>query len=200
MMERVSFPFHCVHKGVRAVGKTEVDRALVANKAAAVQIVPIGDEHRDWLRKRVQEIWNGRFVVTRGVAYEPANLPGFVALKNGVPAGVATYRMDTEQGECELITLDSFAQWQGIGSALMDAVEEGARKNGCSRLWMVTTNDNIDGLRFYQRKGYVISKVHLNAVEQSRKIKPTIPITGNYGIDIRDEIELEKYLWCAMGW
>jgi GNAT superfamily N-acetyltransferase len=171
-----------------------------ARKPVVVQIVPVGDEHRDWLRKRVQEIWNGRFVVTRGVAYEPANLPGFVALRDGVPVGVATYRIEEEQNECELITIDSFVQWQGVGSALMDAVEEEARKHGCSRLWMITTNDNIDGLRFYQRKGYVISKVHLNAIEQSRKIKPSIPITGCYDIDIRDEIELEKYLWCWIGW
>jgi GNAT superfamily N-acetyltransferase len=183
-----------------AMARTDVRQPLApkGTAAGAVHIVPIGEEHREWLRKRVQEIWNGRFVVSRGVAHEPANLPGFVALRDDNPVGVATYCMD--QGECELITLDSFVQWQGIGSALMETVEEEARKNGCSRLWMITTNDNIDGLRFYQRKGYVISAVHLNAVEQSRKIKPTIPLVGMYGIDIRDEIELEKQLWCWIGW
>ena len=181
------------------MGKIDANAAVLAKGGGHVQIVAITEEHRDWLRKRVQEIWNGRCVVQRGVAYEPADLPGFIALKDGEPVGVATYRL--EQGsDCELITLDSFKQWHGIGSALMEAVEEEARKNGCARMWMVTTNDNIDGLRFYQRKGYVISAVHVNAVEQSRKLKPTIPLVGMYGIAIRDEIELERLLWCWIGW
>lgn len=163
-----------------------------------LEIKPIGDEHRDWLRSRVQEIWNGRFVVSRGVQHEPANLPGFLAVKDGVPIGVATYQLC--DGECELITIDSFSQWQGVGTALIEAVEEEARKQGCSRMWMITTNDNIDGLRFYQRRGYVISSVHVNAIDESRKLKPSIPLVGQYGIDIRDEIELEKHLWCWIGW
>lgn len=163
-----------------------------------VEIVPIGDQHREYLRHQVQKLWNGRFVVTRGVAYEPANLPGFLAMKNGEPVGVATYHVDGS--ETELVTLDALIQWQGIGSALIDAVEEEARKSGCSRMWMITTNDNVDGLRFYQRKGYVIAAVHVNAVDESRKLKPTIPFIGNYDIPIRDEIELEKHLWCWIGW
>ncbi len=163
-----------------------------------ITIKPITDDDREWLRSKVQEIWNGRFVVSRGVAYEPANLPGFIAVKDGKTVGVATYYI--HDSECELITIDSLAQWQGVGTALIEAVEEEARKQACGRMWMITTNDNIDGLRFYQRRGYVICAVHLNAVEESRKLKPNIPLTGNYGIDIRDEIELEKNLWCWIGW
>lgn len=177
------------------MGKAE---SVISKSSGTLEIQPISDEHRDWLRKRVQEIWNGRFVVSRGIAHEPANLPGFLAVKDGKPIGVATFRK--EQDECELVTIDAFSQWQGVGSALIEAVEEEARKSGCSRMWMITTNDNIDGLRFYQRKGYVISAVHLNAVEESRKLKPTIPLVGNYDIPIRDEIELEKFLWCWIGW
>ncbi|GAB6277014.1 MAG: hypothetical protein SAMD01599839_15540 [Rectinema sp.] len=58
-------------------------------------------------------------------------------------------------------------------------------------MWLVTTNDNIDALRFYQKRGFELLKIHRNAISKSRKIKPTIPETGNYGISIRDEIELE---------
>jgi GNAT superfamily N-acetyltransferase len=163
-----------------------------------LEIKPIGDEHREWLRSRVQEIWNGRFVVSCGVAYEPSNLPGFLAVQDGVTVGVATYYI--HDSECELITLDSFTQWAGVGTALIEAVEEEARKQACGRMWMITTNDNLDGLRFYQRRGYVICAVHLNAIDESRKLKPSIPLVGNYGINIRDEIELEKNLWCWIGW
>ena|ERR1700679_8298 len=171
----------------------------VSKIAPGITIVPVNDEHRASLKdRRIEEVWNKRLVVTRGIAHEPANLPGFVALQNGTPVGVATYF--GREGEMELVTLDSFVQWQGIGTALIEAVEEEARNNSYSRLWMVTTNDNVDALRFYQCRGYVISAVHCNAVDESRKLKPNIPFEGNYGIPIRDEIELEKYLWCWIGW
>ncbi|MBZ0184769.1 MAG: GNAT family N-acetyltransferase [Candidatus Obscuribacterales bacterium] len=170
-----------------------------SNTKAVVNITtrPIEESDRGWLQSRVQEIWNGRFVVSRGVAYEPANLTGFLAIKDGEPVGVATYYI--KDGECELITLDALSQWQGVGTALIEAVEEEARNQACSRMWMIATNDNIDGLRFYQRRGYVICAVHPGAIEQSRKLKPSIPLVGNYSIEIRDEIELEKNLYCWIG-
>ncbi len=48
--------------------------------ATGLQILPLGPEHRDYLKKHIQEIWNGRFVISRGIAYEPAMLPGFIAM------------------------------------------------------------------------------------------------------------------------
>lgn len=174
------------------------ERAASSKSSSVLEIRAVGDEHRDWLNQKMKEIWSGRFVVTRGIAHEPATLPGFIAYEKDVPVGVATYHIS--DSECELITLDALSQWHGVGTALIDAVEEEARKQACSRMWMITTNDNIDGLRFYQRRGYVMCAVHINAIDQSRKIKPTIPLVGNYGIEIRDEIELEKYLWCWSGW
>ena len=36
--------------------------------------------------------------------------------------------------------------------------------------------------------------VYPDAVENSRQLKPEIPLVGNDGIPIRDEIELEKLL------
>ena len=62
------------------------------------------------------------------------------------------------------------------------------------KLWVITTNDNLDALRFYQKRGYTITKVHTDALKGWRKQKPEIPETGFYDIPIRDEIELEKDL------
>jgi hypothetical protein len=60
---------------------------------------------------------------------------------------------------------------------------------------VVTTNDNVDALRFYQRRGFRLTAVRCGAVDQSRRtVKPQIPVTGNYGIPIRDEIELVQDL------
>ena len=76
----------------------------------------------------------------------------------------------------------------------MAAVEQQAREAGARRIWLITTNDNLDVLRFYQRRGYRLAAVFPGAVDEARKQKPTIPLTGFYGIPIRDEILPEKTL------
>ena len=65
---------------------------------------------------------------------------------------------------------------------------------GWKRVWLITTNDNLDAIRFYQRRGFMISAIYKNALEFSRKLKPSIPTIGRYGIYMRDEIEFEKQL------
>jgi ribosomal protein S18 acetylase RimI-like enzyme len=78
----------------------------------------------------------------------------------------------------------------GIGTTLIDAIEALTRPR---RLWLVTTNDNLDALRFYQRRGFRIVDTRVGAVEDARRtLKPTIPESGSYGIEIRDEIVLER--------
>jgi hypothetical protein len=66
---------------------------------------------------------------------------------------------------------------------------------GCRRYWVLTTNDNVDALRFYQRRGFRLTAVRCGAVDEARRtVKPEIPLTGDYGIPIRDEIELAQDL------
>ncbi|WP_208896861.1 GNAT family N-acetyltransferase [Streptomyces incarnatus] len=69
-----------------------------------------------------------------------------------------------------------------------------ARGVGSGRLWLVTTNDNVRDLRFYQRYGFDLVAVHRDAVARSRALKPTIPRLGMDGIPIRHELELELRL------
>ncbi len=90
------------------------------------------------------------------------------------------------------MTLDSLEEFQGIGSALLKAAEGIAQAHHCTRIWLVTTNDNLNALRFYQKRGYRITGVHPDAVTEARKLKPYIPTIGEFGIPLRDEIELEK--------
>jgi ribosomal protein S18 acetylase RimI-like enzyme len=92
------------------------------------------------------------------------------------------------------VTIDSDKPSIGVGTVLIDAVKEIARQAGCSRLWLITTNDNMNALRFYQKRGFVLVAVHRNALEQSRKLKPEIPLIGDDEIPLRDEIELEMML------
>ena len=81
-----------------------------------------------------------------------------------------------------------------IPSFLINAVREAALSAACHRVWLITTNDNIQALRFYQRRGFELVAVHRDAIKESRKLKPEIPEVGMHGIPLRDEIELELKL------
>jgi len=105
------------------------------------------------------------------------------------PAALVTYRINGNK--CEIVTLNCLVEGAGIGSALIDTVREMAISAHCKRLWLITTNDNTKALRFYQKRGFSLVAIYPNALEQSRQLKPEIPLVGNDGIPIRDEIELE---------
>jgi ribosomal protein S18 acetylase RimI-like enzyme len=77
---------------------------------------------------------------------------------------------------------------------LIEGVKSTAVSKKCRRIWLITTNDNTSGLRFYQKRGFVLSALYRNALEQSRELKPEIPSVGLDGIPLRDEIELELIL------
>lgn len=158
-------------------------------------IEPLSDKYRNCVRERTNEVFGGTFVISRGVSHEPANLPGFIALSGKEVVGLATYQF--ANNECELVTIDALIQGRAVGSQLLRAVEEVATASNCQRLWLVTTNDNLDALRFYDKCGYRIKQVYAGSIAKSRIIKPSIPEIGNYGIPIRDEVELEKVLRTA---
>jgi GNAT superfamily N-acetyltransferase len=157
-----------------------------------IEIRSIDQSDRDWIRRETERLFGGSAVISRGVAHEPAALPGFVAWLGGDRAGVATYRLDA--GEAELVTIDALERRLGVGTALLEAVEQACREAGIGRLWLITTNDNLDAVRFYQRRGYRLAGIHREALAESRKLKPSIPLVGNFGIPIRDELLLAKNL------
>jgi GNAT superfamily N-acetyltransferase len=144
---------------------------------------------REWVRELMLERWGSEKVVSRGVLYETGALPGFKAIRDNEPAGLVTYNIIEDN--CEIVTLDSLIENIGIATALIDEVKGIAAKNGCARLWLITTNDNIHAIRFYQKRGFTITAIHCNAIAHSRQLKPQIPLTGSEGIPIRDEIEFE---------
>ncbi|MFC7484396.1 GNAT family N-acetyltransferase [Luedemannella flava] len=132
--------------------------------------------------------WGGTAVAAHGRLYDAATLPALVAVRDGQLCGVLTYHLDADG--LEVVTLDAVPAGQGNGTALR-AARDVAVDLGCARAWLVTTNDNVDALRFYQRRGLRISAVAPGAVAAARALKPTIPEIGAYGIPIRDEITLE---------
>ncbi|MFT3891870.1 MAG: GNAT family N-acetyltransferase [Anaerolineales bacterium] len=77
---------------------------------------------------------------------------------------------------------------------MIDLVVEEARTHNCKRLLLITTNDNLHAIGFYQKRGFQMAAIHRGAVDEARKIKPSIPTIGAHGIPMRDEIELEMVL------
>lgn len=127
--------------------------------------------------------------------------PALVAVPDpprpGEPAllGVLTYIPAADWSSCEVLTLHAAERFRGIGTALLDALAEVAAGHGCAALWLVTTNDNVDALRFYQRRGFRLRAIRPGAVDRSReRLKPEIPVVGDHGIPLRDELELVRYL------
>jgi len=157
-----------------------------------LSIRPVSDEDSAWVLSLIRE-WGADFVVSRGRKIFPARLPGFCAVElEGERLGLATYEIINK--ECQMVTLHALRLHEGIGTALTVAVRGAAVAAGCHRLWLITTNDNLDALRFYQRRGFELVAVHRDLREAARRLKPSIPLVGNFGIPIRDEIELELRL------
>ncbi len=155
-------------------------------------IQPLTSADCGWVADFTTRQWGAEIVVSRGVVYRPHKLPGFVARRGSEIVGLITFRIDGSA--CEIVTLNSLQPDQGIGTALIDAVRTFARQAGCQRLFLVTTNDNTHALRFYQKRGFVLAALYRNAAESARTLKPEIPLIGNDGIPLRDEIELEMLL------
>jgi GNAT superfamily N-acetyltransferase len=161
--------------------------------AKDLEITPPRDyADRHWLADLWRSEWSGETMVTRGRVHRLRDLSALIAREGDRRVGAVTFRVEGD--ECELLSLNASEPGRGVGGELLEAVGQAARNAGCRRLWLITTNDNLDALRFYQRRGYRLAALRPGAVDDARRLKPTIPEVGNFGIPIHDEIELEKRL------
>jgi ribosomal protein S18 acetylase RimI-like enzyme len=144
------------------------------------------------LRQFWIEHWGSQEMISRGHVYGPEQLEGFVVERGHEWIGLLTFFI--QDGECEVMSIDSLREGQGIGSKLIDQAIEEARARGCKRLFLITTNDNLNAIGFYQKRGFELVAVYPGAVNESRKLKPSIPRVGMNNIPLRDEIELEIVL------
>ena len=130
-------------------------------------------------------------MAANGELFYPAEHDGFVA---GDWDGLITFRVAGLR--CEVTLLKAVREGEGIGSALLDATLDAARDVGCVDVWLVSTNDNLHALEWYQRKGFTVTEVRTGAVDRSREtLKPSIPTHNpDNGLPISDEIELSLAL------
>jgi ribosomal protein S18 acetylase RimI-like enzyme len=145
---------------------------------------------REWAEALLIEHMGTSQAVRLGEVVDPLGLPGLVAGREGERIGLLTYIVDGDQ--FEVLSLHSQVEHAGAGSALLQAAAELAREHGCRRLWLVTTNDNLHALGFYQRRGMRLCALHAGALDRDRALKPELPdINPDNRIPMRDLLELE---------
>jgi len=154
------------------------------------QIREITDADGQWVAEFLSEHWGTPLIVTRGQIHHGDKLPGFIAVADEQNIGLITYNIAA--GDCEIVSLNSICENMGVGKKLIDAVHDAAI--GCSRLWLITTNDNLPAIAFYIKRGFSFKTIREDAIAESRRLKPSIPETGYNGIPIKDEIEFEIIL------
>lgn len=138
----------------------------------------------------ITDNWGSTRMATRGRLVDISTVDGFIAKDASDWLGYAGYEIHGDA--MEVVSLQALTMGQGVASALLAACVSVARGRGLRRVWLITTNDNIDALRFYQRRGFVLVAVHRDAITAAREsLKPEIGLVGDHDIPIRDEIELE---------
>jgi GNAT superfamily N-acetyltransferase len=88
----------------------------------------------------------------------------------------------------EIVAIEAFDRRRGVGTALIGAIV--AHFRGSRPIRLSTTNDNLDALRLYKRRDFTLAALRPGAVTAARVAKTSIPLVGDYGVEIRDEIDL----------
>ncbi len=164
----------------------------IKKRLNALQIRDETSDDKEWKVKVLKDSWASTLVVSRGVVHNADDLPGIIAIKGEQKIGLLTYNIVDQN--LEIVTLNSLREREGVGRALIRRIEEIAQSKDCKKIWVVTTNDNTNAILFYKALNFRIIAIHKNAIKKSRELKPEIPLIGNDGVPITDEIVLEKII------
>ena len=156
---------------------------------AAIAVRAVRADERDWMADALARDWGSTQVARRGELVDAMAYPAYVAEADGQPAGLAV--VGVRGDEIEVLSIGVSVRRRGVGRALMQRCLDHGRETGCSRLWLTTTNDNIGAIAFYQRIGLDLCALHRDAVDEARRLKPSIPTHGEGGIPIKHELEFE---------
>lgn len=141
------------------------------------------------LKRLWREHWMGEEIIVHGAIFQPGQVEGLVSEDW---TGLVTCVI--EGNSCEIISLDSLKEGRGTGTRLVEAVVREAGRRACRRVFLSTRNDNLRALRFYQRRDFELVRIRRGAIAEARGMKPGIPLIGETGIPLRDELELELLL------
>ncbi|WP_187432537.1 GNAT family N-acetyltransferase [Agromyces mariniharenae] len=157
-----------------------------------LSVRPLGPRDREWVDLTQAAMWGSSTVARKGELLDTTALPGFVAVRHGEPVGLALFCVRGD--EYEVVSVSATVRREGVGRALMLRCFDDARKRGCRRVWLTTTNDNVGAIAFYQRLGMDLCAFSRNGVATARRLKPSIPLRDEFGVGIDHELEFELLL------
>ena len=161
-------------------------------RVRAMDILQIDQRNRGEIDAFIVRQWFTMQMVVHGECIALSDAEGWYAREEGGIIGLILYRVTG--AEMEILSLDSLRENRGIGTALLNRAIDQAKRSRLERVMLITTNDNLRALQFYQKRGFDMVRLRRNALEQARRLKPEIPLTGLNGIPLRHEIELEMRL------
>ena len=157
-----------------------------------MELQKVSDQNRERINAFIRKQWFTTEMILRGQVVDMTQAEGFFAEEEGEIIGLITYEVSDRI--LEILSLDSLRPGRGLGTALIERVVQTARELGCRKIVVITTNDNLHALGFYQRRGFDMARLFRGALEVSRRLKPEIPLIGENNIPLRHEIELELVL------
>lgn len=157
-----------------------------------MKYLPVNKQNRQQINNFISKHWFSTDMIIRGVRIDMTSVDGIIAMNGDDIVGLLTYVVSDEI--CEITSLDSIKEGNGIGTALVNEIIGIAKEKDCNKILVVTTNDNLNAIRFYQKRGFDMTKLYHNALDISRRMKPEIPFIGDNGIPLRHEIEFEMDL------
>ena len=149
----------------------------------------IDDLNRNLVNAFIKQHWYTTTMIIRGKEIDMTKTEGFYFSDGKNIVGLITYIVCGNI--MEILSLDSLQENQGIGSKLVQTVIHEAKDRKLQKIVLITTNDNINAIRFYQKRGFDMVHLFHNAMDVSRKLKPEIPLIGENSIPLRHEIEFE---------
>ena len=157
-----------------------------------MDIQRITPDNRTAVNAFIKENWFTTAMVLRGRVIDMTKTDGYFASEDKKIIGLVTYIFYRDV--CEITSLDSLVENRCLGTRLLDMAIEAAREKSCRRVVLITTNDNIRAIRFYQKRGFDMARLYRNALDVSRRLKLEIPLIGEDSIPLRHEIEFEMEL------
>lgn len=152
----------------------------------------IDSANKEMVHAFIREHWYTTTMVIRGKQIDMTQAEGFFLREEDDIVGLITYIV--YDNILEITSLDSLRENQGVGSTLVNRVVQEARERGIQKIVLITTNDNINAIRFYQKRGFDMARLFHNAVDAARKLKPEIPLIGENAIPLHHEIEFERWI------
>jgi len=157
-------------------------------------ITSINRTNRHVVNEVILNTYGSSIMQTKDKSHILNSLPGFIVIKNSQILGIALY--DIAQKSYEIVAMTSFISNTGIGSMLLQKSIETAHHKECEKIWLVTTNDDLESLSFFQKRKFELVKIHRHSITRLREEseEETIPIIGNHGIPLKHELELVRMI------